>query len=496
MSDYKMRNGARVMDRNRKIVPPHDFEATECGTVSDATGQMIWTQVREILKDRIAESEFIRWIEDLRLVAEHNGEMILAARDLLAFDRVSSQHLRMIERLWAGEDPQARPLKLVCWRNVSADLRDLVSDPWEPVIPEEVPVEAPAATSGGAGPMMSFDTLVTGPSNEIAVTLAKRIAAGLPVGTATALIYGPPGTGKTHMMQALRNEAPRWDASRRIVYLTAEEFMSAYLDGVKARDTSELKKRLRSASLLLIDDLHRIAGKPGTENELYQNIREVTSNGGQVVMVGDSAPGEAAGFSQRMRSEIKGATAVEVALPDSEMRREILTRLARHIAESHPAFVLSEEMIQRLNNGIRGPGRELTGAVWSLYTEAGFGERAPTMDMLERIIRRHAGEQKEPSIEVIKRATLKVFPIAKTDLEGPSKMRGFVYPRQIAMYLCRTMTRKSFPQIGRAFGKRDHTTVLYAFRRIDGDIHKDQELAADIARVQASVVEMMEGGHA
>ena len=341
---------------------------------------------------------------------------------------------------------------------------------------------------------MTFDTLVTGPSNEIAVTMAKRIAAGLPAGTATTLVYGPPGTGKTHLMQALRLETARRDPSRKIVYLTAEEFMSAYLDGVKARDTGDLKKRLRAASILLIDDLHRIAGKPGTEAELYQNIREVTANGGQVVLVGDSAPGEAAGFGQRMRSEIKGATAVEVALPDSGMRLEILTRLAGHIAATHPAFVLTEEMMQRLNNGIRGPGRELTGAVWSLYTEAGFGERAPTMDMLERIIRRHAGEQREPSIEVIKRATLKVFPIAKSDLEGPSKMRGFVYPRQIAMYLCRTMTRKSFPQIGRAFGKRDHTTVLYAFRRMDGDIGNDQELAADIARVQAVIHELMESG--
>ena len=455
---------------------------------------MIWNDVRDVLRDKVSESEFTRWIADLRLVAEHNGEMIVAARDPLDYDRVSSTHLRAIEKLWAAADPAQRTLKLICWRNAPSDLRDLVNDPWA-VAETAAPAEAPEpVTSSGAGPAMTFDTLVTGPSNEIAVTLAKRIAAGLPAGTATTLIYGPPGTGKTHLMQALRQETARRDTSRRIVYLTAEEFMSAYLDGVKARDTSDLKKRLRSASILLIDDLHRIAGKPGTEAELYQNIREVTSNGGQVVLVGDSAPGEAAGFGQRMRSEIKGATAVEVALPDAEMRREILTRLAGHIAENHPAFVLTDEMMQRLNTGIRGPGRELTGAVWSLYTEAGFGERAPTMEMLDRIIRRHAGEQREPSIEVIKRATLKVFPIAKTDLEGPSKMRGFVYPRQIAMYLCRTMTRKSFPQIGRAFGKRDHTTVLYAYRRMDGDIGKDQELAADIARVQTVVLELMESG--
>ncbi|MFN4024968.1 MAG: chromosomal replication initiator protein DnaA [Hyphomonas sp.] len=495
MSDHNEKRGS-VMDRNRKIVPPSSEEAVPHSDASETTGQRIWNAVRDALKEKVEEAEFSRWIEDLRLVAEHDGAMILAARDPLAFDRVSGQHLRSIEKMWAAADPLLRPLKLICWRNASGDLRDLVSDPWAvQADAEALPQEEPPAANG-AGPAMSFATLVTGPSNEIAVTLAKRIAAGLPVGTATALIYGPPGTGKTHLMHALRSEAARWDSARKVVYLTAEEFMSAYLDGVKARDTGDLKKRLRAASLLLIDDLHRIAGKPGTEAELYQNIREVTANGGQVVLVGDAPPGEAGGFGQRMRSEIKGATAVEVSLPDSDMRREILERLAGHIAGTHPAFVLTDEMIQRLNTGIRGPGRELTGAVWSLYTEAGFGERAPTMDMLDRIIRRHAGEQKEPSIEVIKRATLKVFPIAKADLEGPSKVRGFVYPRQIAMYLCRTMTRKSFPQIGRAFGKRDHTTVLYAFRRIDKDIVQDQELASDIGRVQGVVLELMESGQA
>jgi chromosomal replication initiator protein len=151
-------------------------------------------------------------------------------------------------------------------------------------------------------------------------------------------------------------------------------------------------------------------------------------------------------------------------------------------------------MIQKLNSGIRGPGRELTGAVWSLFTEANFGQETPTMDMLDRVIRRHSGEQREPTIDVIKKATLKVFPIGKTDLEGPSKMQAYVYPRQIAMYLCRTMTRKSFPQIGRAFGKRDHTTVLYAFRRIKKAMPEDLRIAEDVAKVEALILDLLDSG--
>lgn len=481
------------MDRKR-LFASRVNEGSQGNDGGDATGQRVWEDVQTVLKSRMPEEEFGRWIAELRLVAEVEGEMLLAARDPVALDRVSRDYKREIERLWAGMDPQARTIKLICWRTVSAELRDLIGDPWAVETEADMADGSQTAAPVSGGPAMTFDNLVIGPSNKTAAEVAKRIAAGLPAGTPITLIYGPQGTGKTHIAMALKADVAKRDPKRKVVYLTAEEFMSAYIDGVKARDTSSLKRRLRTAAILIVDDLHRIAGKPGTENELFQNIREVTGTGGQVVLVGDAAPGETVGFGQRLRGEIKGATAVEIGLPDAAMRREILCRLARHIAASHPEFLLEDDMIQKLNAGIRGPGRELTGAVWSLFTEAGFGQETPTMDMLERVIRRHSGEQREPTIDVIKKATLKIFPIARADLEGPSKMQSFVYPRQVAMYLCRTMTRKSFPQIGRAFGKRDHTTVLYAFRRIEKALPEDPRLADDIARVEAVILDMLDAG--
>ena len=497
------------MDRNTLFDSEHSVEFSGAEKGSNIPGQSIWKQVRAKLATVLNATDYDRWIEDLRLIAEVDGEIVIAARDPLAYDRVLAEHKRLIQRTWRDFDPARRGIRLECWRNARAEVRELVSDPWADVAPEVTPQPAPAAASGGNGsdggkttvaptatgaPDMTFGTLVTGESNEIAVQLAQRIALGQTVGTSTALIYGRQGTGKTHLLYALKHEVEAHDPERVVVYLTAEEFMSAYHDGVKVKDTSALKKRLRSATLLLIDDLHRIAGKPGTETELYQNIREVTGNGGLVVLAGDEAPGDVTGFGPRMRAELKGSIAVEVGLPDAGMRREILVRLAAHIEAGHPSFVLTDEMIARINAGIRGPGRELTGAIWSLYTEAGFGERAPTMDMLDRVIRRHQGEVKVPTIELVKRATMKVFGISKSDLESPCKARAVVYPRQVAMYLCREKTGKSLPQIGHSFGKRDHTTILYAHRKVSKNIATDPELAGDIARVTEAIFELQAAG--
>ncbi|KJS36029.1 MAG: hypothetical protein VR74_13680 [Hyphomonas sp. BRH_c22] len=492
------------MDRNTLFDSEHGVEFSGTEKVNNLPGQAIWTQVREKLATVLNATDYDRWIEDLRLIAEVDGEMVIAARDPLAYDRVVAEHKRLIQRTWRELDPARRGIRLECWRNARAEIRDLVSDPWadmaaapqpEPAIAGSGDGEKPTgASSANGAPEMTFETLVVGQSNEIAVQLAQRIAAGQTVGTSTTLIYGRQGTGKTHLLVALKNRVEASDSERVVVYLTAEEFMSAYHDGVKAKDTSGLKRRLRSATLLLIDDLHRIAGKPGTETELYQNIREVTGNGGQVVLAGDEAPGDVTGFGPRMRAELKGSIAVEVGLPDADMRREILVRLAAHIEAGHPDFVLTDEMITRINAGIRGPGRELTGAIWSLYTEAGFGDRAPTMDMLDRVIRRHQGEIKVPTIELVKRATMKVFNISKSDLESPCKARAVVYPRQVAMYLCREKTGKSLPQIGHSFGKRDHTTILYAHRKVTKNIATDPELAGDIARVSEAIFELQAAG--
>jgi chromosomal replication initiator protein len=459
------------------------------------TIRALWERSLEAIKDVASAADFEHWISPLAVVAERDGKIVIAAKDKLAFDRVKNDHLQALQRAWHTADDKGRTLQLVNWRMAPAELRQMVDDPWRAA--EEAAAASACAPEELAAPerredgTATFETLVTGPSNNIASELARRIALGQPVGTRIAHIFGEPGTGKTHIARALKHLSDQTHTSRLVVHLTAEEFLSAYQEGAFQRDTRDLKRRLRAAQVLVIDDLHRIAGMQKTEIELVQNLREVTNQGGMVVLISDRPQNDSHHFGPRLRNELKGAVSAEIGLPDTVMRTEIVRRIARQIEASTPSFHLSDAMIAGIVADVRGPGRELVGAVWSLFTETSFGELPLTDEILQRVTRRQTvGDNRKLSIQNVKQATNKVFNLSKGDLESQSRVQTLVYPRQLAMFLSRQLTGRSYPQIGLAFGGRNHATVLYACRQIAEKRKLMVEVETDIQRITQAVFDI------
>ena len=459
-------------------------------------GRDIWKGVLKDTKGQISTEDYEKWISDLRFIAEVDDEVLVAARDQLAFDRINSNHRPLLKRIWRKADPKGRALKIACWKDIPASTRDLVQNPWTAELRRPAqPAEAIGTerTTGETG--MTFATLIVGDTNKRAVGLAQEIVDGGKRGADVSLVYGRQGTGKTHILRAIENAIAHLGDGRRVTYMTAEEFMTAFVDGARAGDTRDLKTQVRDNDLLLIDDLQWIAGKQKTDEAFFANIRSVTKTGGRVVLTADEAPGDLKGFSQRMRGELLGAAATEVGLPDQEMRREIVRLHAAMIREDQPNFELDEDMIEKIVTTVRGPGRELCGVLWSLQTETGYGEVEPDMDMLVTVLRRQQGEYQPPSLDSIKRATMRVFGLSKTEIESANKSRTICHPRQIAMYLCREMTDKSYPQIARAFSKKDHTTVLHAWRKVKAMIQEDPDMIRDVERVRETVFEIQAEGN-
>lgn len=453
----------------------------------------LWTQTLEATRGGITPNDFNKWLGSIRFAAEINNAIVIAAPDQLTLDRVSSEYARPLQQAWRSVDPKARRLKFELWSRVPSDIRDMVGDPWAKIEESVAPAESKSDDTA-TSQTMSFDTLVTGPSNARAVGLGKRLAEGAPIPAGVIVVYGQPGTGKTHILKAIEAEAARHNDKRRMAYISAEEFMTRFVDGARSGDTRELQAFVKQNDLLMIDDLHWIAGKAKTDKAFFGALRSVTSMGGHVIITADAAPGDMVGLSKELAGEIRGAASVEVALPDNDMRKEIVRRHASLIARSTPNFILTDAMVDRVVAAIRGPGRELCGVLWSLQLETGYGELSPTPEMLETVIRRIAGEPRTPSLDDIKRTCMDLFVVSKTDIESASKVRSICHPRQIAMYLSRVMTDKSYPQIASAYKKKDHTTVLHAYRKIDKALKKgDPDTISEIDRVRHAIFDRMSG---
>jgi len=471
--------------------------ATGANVREDQLGaKALWSKSLEAMQAESTPENSQQWLTDLRFVAEVNKAIVVAAPDQLTLDRVISGFERPLQQAWQKIDPKHRKLKFELWSRIPTDIRDVVGDPWLNEIsePSETETETELDDTSAAGHAMTFSTLVTGPSNARAVGLGKRLAKGAPIPAGVIVIYGEPGTGKTHILKAVEAEAARNDDSRRMAYISAEEFMTRFVTDARAGDTAALQAYVKQNDLLMIDDLHWIAGKAKTDKAFFGALRAVTSMGGHVIITADAAPGDMVGLSKELAGEIKGAASVEVAMPDDEMRKAIVRRHVELIGKDTPNFVVTDAMVDRIVATVRGAGRELCGVLWSLQLETGYGELAPTPEMLETVIRRIAGEPRTPTLDEIKRTCMDVYRISKADIESASKVRTICHPRQVAMYLSRVMTEKSFPQIATAYKKKDHTTVLHAYRKIKKALDKgDRDMSDEIERVKNAVFDRLAG---
>lgn len=473
-------------------------QGSAAGAETDVQGPAVWSRVCARLGAEIAATEYDQWIKPLRFIAEVDGSVLIVAKTQFAFDRVHSAYKRDIQRAWKALDPKARSIRLECWGSSSSDIRNFFDNPWaveaQPAVISKASALPPADLARNLmGPLvMRFDTLVTGASNAVAAKVARGIAAGAnQVPASVIVINGLQGVGKTHLMKSLE-AALETNEDQSVAYISAEEFYVAYVEGATTGDTRALKARVRQADVVLFDDLQVIAGKKGTNTELAGTIRTVSERGGIVVLTADRAPCDMQGLSDGVMTVLKGAACVEIAMPDDAMRAQIVRERAGMLAEASPNFVIDEDMCAQIVSRVHGPGRDLCGAVISLYTETELGEVAPTMDMLERVLSRQH-KPKPVTLDMIKRAVCKAFDMNRTDLEGERKFQRFVRARQIGMYLARETTEKSFPQIGISFGKRHHTTALYAWRKINKAVGKDADLSAEVTRVKQIVTQMRAG---
>ncbi|MBV9511404.1 MAG: chromosomal replication initiator protein DnaA, partial [Caulobacteraceae bacterium] len=328
-----------------------------------------------------------------------------------------------------------------------------------------------------------FETFVAGPANEFAHAVARRVAAWSDGHFNPVVFHGPYGFGKTHLLNAIAWEAMQADPRRKVIYLTAERFLTSFVRAMMDRTGPAFKEELRTADLLLIDDVHFIAGKQSSQEELFHTLTALTQDGRRVVFTADRAPGDLVEMDARLRSHLQSGLVCGIEPADRMLRLGILERKLGQLgrAQGLAAPAARPEVLQFLADRFTDSVRELEGALNTLVAHAGDGVTRLGLEEAQGILRPHLrGGEKRITIDDIQKATAEHYGMKQADLISERRNRAIARPRQAAMWLAKQLTTRSLPDIGRRFGGRDHTTVLHAVRRIEELKAGDAQLSRDL----------------
>ncbi len=443
--------------------------------VQRVDGQTAFHAAARDLRALFSAEENKAWLEQLAYAGEADGVVYLRVSTGVARDWLVQNALHQFEAHMAKSAPQISGVVIAVQADLPASMKQAV-----------LTAIAGGTTSSGSGQTpvnQTFDTYCVGDANRAAVFAAKSIAEGVGAAGQLVLFHGTYGGGKTHLGNAIVHEALRRNPNRRVRLMNTILFVEEFQNGLsKRRDLSAFKAQMRDIDLLILDDVQRVAGKAATESELVDTIAVLLAQGAQVVMTADHGPAGLDGFDVRLKSQLRGAADFFIDAPDFELRRKILeAKLKLYAVGAAAGLHAPDHVLDMIASRIRGPGRALDGAIRQIVMELGFANKEVTLESAERVLRgRFEEPPKRTTVESIIGHTAKHYGLTKDQLLTPTHQRSIARPRQVAMYLCRKMTRRSLPDLAIRFGGKHHTTVLYASGRIETLMKEDDQLRRDV----------------
>src|SRR5689334_1440142 len=454
-----------------------------------------WARVRGKLKAEFGEATFKSWLKPLTLIAMDKGEIRIAVPTRFMRDWVRAHYADRIRMLWAAENRNVRSIDIVVQsalvRAEPPPRLEAVRGgrPLSPVAGRGglAQLEAPAVISSSNGddrdefgalldPRYTFDNWVMGKSNEFATAAARRVADEAKVPFNPLFLYGGVGLGKTHLMHAIAWHIRKRHPQRRVIYLSAEKFMYQFIRALRFKDTMAFKEQFRSVDVLMIDDVQFISGKDSTQEEFFHTFNALVDQNRQIVLSADKSPTDLEGLEERVRSRLGWGLVADIHPTTYELRLGILQSKAEHLGQPVQAKVL-EFLAHKITSNIR----ELEGALNRIVAHATLVGRPITLETAQEVLHDLLrANDRRVTIEEIQKRVAEHYNIRLADMHSARRARAVARPRQVAMYLCKQLTPRSLPEIGRKFGGRDHTTVMHAVRKIEELRAADRTLAEDI----------------
>lgn len=472
-----------------------------------------WDRVRTKLRAQVGEKVYSSWFTRMKVERFDGGILVLSLPTRFLCNWIRSHYLERILILWQAEQPDvrqielfvrqygrpgnARPANLQTSSAQASQARAL--QPSEISLPSDQRPGREVANwrqilmqgQGGVNPSMTFDGFISSRSNEISFTAAKRAVEYTPGQTNSynpLYIHGGVGVGKTHLLNAIAVEICRRSPDLNVLFLSAERFMFSFVAALRSKDILEFKNALRAVDVLLIDDMQFLQGAT-VQREFCHTFNDLIDARRQVVVAGDLPPSDLDKLDSRMRSRLAGGLVTQIETPDFMQRKSILERKILELRKSKPDFILPEDTVEFVARRIAGSGRDMVGALNRMVAMWDFAPGDITPELAARAIRDLLPGQvpEQISIADIHKVVIDHFKISKAELLSTRRHQSIARPRQIAMFLAKELTTRSLPEIGRRFGGKDHTTVLYAVRRIKTLMKDDTDLTRTVSILRQSL---------
>jgi len=451
-----------------------------------------WGQLRQRLLKTVGQNNYTTWIEPLDFAQTQDGVAVFHVPTNFMGNYVSQNFADLIlyELNQAGHPVQRVAFKVAANTPVRPTTT-AKSTPLETTRAQTTRPRTSAVEALQAAPLDSrftFDSFVVGKPNELAHAAARRVSEGGPVTFNPLVLYGGVGLGKTHLMHAIAWELRARKPELNVLYLSAEQFMYRFVQALRERKMMDFKVLFRSVDVLMVDDVQFIAGKDSTQEEFFHTFNALVDQNKQIIISADRAPGEIKDLEDRVKSRLQCGLVVDLHPTDYELRLGILQTKVVHHCKTYPGLEIADGVLEFLAQRISTNVRVLEGALTRLFAFASLVGREIDMDLtqdcLADVLR---ASERKITVEEIQRKVSDYYNIRLSDIIGPKRLRSYARPRQVAMYLCKQLTSRSLPEIGRRFGGRDHTTIMHGVRRIEELKSTDGQIAEDVEMLRRAL---------
>ena len=435
----------------------------------------IWYQVCKNLKESLGKNNYHTWIKPLSLISLDKDKAVLSVKTRFQGDWISRNYGDQIKIQLSKLGTEVFRLEFKIETVIKVD------NNVEKTEPKKIILDRGSTLGAPLDKRFTFGRFVVGKPNELAHAAARRVAAGDLTAFNPLFLYGGVGLGKTHLMHAIATELRQNSLDLKVVYLSAEQFMYRFIQALRDKQMMNFKELFRSVDVLLVDDVQFMAGKDSTQDEFFHTFNALIDQQKKIVISADRAPGEINGLEDRIRSRLQCGLVVDLHPTDYELRLGILQEKVDNYRVQYNELDIAKGVLEFLAQKISTNVRVLEGALTRLFAFSSLVGRQITLEMAQEsladILR---ASDRKVTIDEIMRKICDYYNVRMSDLLSPRRSRSIARPRQMAMYLAKNLTSRSYPEIGRRFGNRDHTTVMHAVRKIEDLKSQDSQFSEDV----------------